>query len=269
MSATPRVGRRFGRLIVLDVVAYSERSNGNHTYNCRCDCGNEKLVKWNNLARGNTKSCGCLQQEHLAAMQALKAENDAAKQARYDAYLASIEQSRVNGVPAAKHPLFNTWRSMVKRCHNPQHDKYRFYGARGVAVCARWRDSFHAFVEDVGEKPTPRHTLDRIDNDKGYEPGNCRWASRYEQYANRQSHRAPYTVPLRGVTYLLTDLCRKYGVSRDTVVDSIKKGTAPDMAFVVALLRRRLWEKHNGAVPTEKYAQCVQQAEEFLAQAES
>jgi hypothetical protein len=84
-----------------------------------------------------------------------------------------------------RHPLYNTWGKMKSRCYNPNNIRYDRYGGRGIRVCARWMNSFQAFVEDMGEKPTPGHQLDRIDNDGNYEPSNCGWATRAEQTYNQ------------------------------------------------------------------------------------
>lgn len=82
------------------------------------------------------------------------------------------------------HPLWHRYNGIKARCHNANHSRYKDYGARGIAMCERWRNSFAAFIEDVGPQPSPKHTLDRIDNDKGYEPGNVRWATSKEQSRN-------------------------------------------------------------------------------------
>jgi hypothetical protein len=90
-------------------------------------------------------------------------------------------------------PEYQTWANIIKRCTNPKTPNYRYYGGRGIAICSRWRDSFQAFLADMGRRPSPRHSIDRYPNNDGhYEPGNCRWATAKEQRQN-QRPRPPRT----------------------------------------------------------------------------
>jgi hypothetical protein len=92
-------------------------------------------------------------------------------------------------VGGKRSPEYISWRNMLKRCHNVNDTAYHSYGGRGIRVCARWRKSYAAFLADMGRKPTPRHTIDRKDVDKGYTPSNCRWATYAEQNANKRNSR--------------------------------------------------------------------------------
>lgn len=85
----------------------------------------------------------------------------------------------------SKHPQYSSWANMIRRCYNPNNQRYYAYGERGIKVCQRWLDSFANYLEDVGERPGKEYTLDRIDNDGDYEPGNVRWADFYTQNHNQ------------------------------------------------------------------------------------
>lgn len=94
----------------------------------------------------------------------------------------------VGGVPGTVHPLYSTWRGMIRRCHDPRTSAFDGYGGRGIRVCDRWRHSFETFLSDVGPRPSPKHSIDRFpDNDGNYEPGNVRWATPKEQSNNRRT----------------------------------------------------------------------------------
>ena len=94
------------------------------------------------------------------------------------------EIRQVNGKRVSS-PEYRTWQMMKNRCHNPKARDYAYYGAKGIRVCERWRYSFECFLEDMGRRPGPAHTLDRIDGERDYAPDNCRWATRQEQSRNR------------------------------------------------------------------------------------
>ena len=133
---------------------------------CQCDCGNKRVVHASKFKQGKVLSC----------VQCSPAKGK---------YGSRGGQTR--------HPLRKTWERMLDRCYNPRHQSYVCHGARGIEVCARWRESFAAFLEDVGERPAgrfmsgmPMYTLDRIDVNGNYEPGNVRWATAKEQRANQR-----------------------------------------------------------------------------------
>jgi lambda repressor-like predicted transcriptional regulator len=118
-------------------------------------------------------------------------------------------------------PTYAAWKAMKARCHNPNVKSYQEYGARGVSVCQRWRASFAAFLEDMGEKPSPQHTLDRRENTKGYEPGNVRWATQREQQQNKTNN---VLLTHNGQTKVLTEWARQAGVSLSTLKERLARG---------------------------------------------
>ena len=158
------VGRRFGRLVV---VARAENDSRGHVrWECLCDCGNATTVWGSNLKRKtrSTRSCGCLAQEARPARTA----RTFTKHGMY------------------KSPEYRAWQNMRERCNNPKHPQFKDWGGRGITVCPEWMDSFEAFYADVGPRPGHRLSLDRIDNDGDYEPGNVRWATHSQQMKNRR-----------------------------------------------------------------------------------
>ena len=120
-------------------------------------------------------------------------------------------------------PEYAAWYNMRERCRNPRHNSHKNYGARGLVVCDRWRESFQAFLEDMGPRPGPELTLERIDNERGYEPGNCRWATRKEQLANRRLYRGGLQID--GETLSLREAMTRYGFAhRSTIRYRLKQG---------------------------------------------
>jgi hypothetical protein len=113
------------------------------------------------------------------------------------------------------------WWAMKDRCNNKKNSWYSHYGDRGIKVCERWMNSFDAFLSDVGEAPTQKHSIERIDNDKGYEPDNCRWATQKEQMNNR---RCNAWIEYKGQTKTLTQWCEILGFNYRTIYDRLHRG---------------------------------------------
>lgn len=121
------------------------------------------------------------------------------------------------------HPLYSVWRSMIGRCRTMTFKQWQDYGGRGITICDRWllpKIGFHNFVADMGERP-PGHSLDRIDNDKGYSPDNCRWATKKEQQRNQRVTRR---VIIEGKEYIAADLADISGHKTDVIVDRVRRG---------------------------------------------
>lgn len=131
------------------------------------------------------------------------------------------------------HPLYNVWMSMKNRCRNPKAKAYADYGGRGISVCERWMSSFAAFAEDMGERPAGT-SIDRIDNEGNYEPGNCRWATRREQQRNQR--RAVF-VWVDGVKHRAIELAELAGVKTDTILERAARGLPYDQVVSRAPLR--------------------------------
>lgn len=226
----PRIGRQFGRLTVKKF-SHGE-TDKDKFYVCVCMCGTECVARWAALRSGDKKSCGCLAAERATTFKYTNGERH--------------------------HELFQTWKTMIKRCHLPTNAKYKSYGAKGIVVCAEWRNDFNQFLADVGERPSPEYSLDRIDNSGNYEPGNVRWATSLEQQTNRDQP-SPYLVTIGGKTKTLYALCKASGVDRNVVIRDIRAGITPELAFVAALLRKQLFAR-QGHCSSEEYEECYSKA---------
>jgi hypothetical protein len=125
-------------------------------------------------------------------------------------------------------PEYITWRNMIGRCSNPRGTSYPRYGGRGIEVCERWRADFLSFFADMGPKPSPQHSIERIDNDGNYEPGNCRWASLSEQANNRRSSRL---IEHAGQRKTLVQWARASGIGVSTLHLRLRRGVPMERAL--------------------------------------
>lgn len=195
-------GRAFGRLTV---VRFSHSSaSGKAQWLCRCECGNELTVDAYNLKCGNTASCGCLRRD--------------------------TTRKRVFKTGLCRSAEYNAHQNMLGRCYDPENPRYATYGARGITVCDRWKgpNGFENFLADMGRRPAPNYSIDRIDNDKGYYPENCRWATKYQQAKNKTSN---VRVLVDGKEMILRDACKLLGVKYGTAVQRRAMGRPVDQVL--------------------------------------
>jgi hypothetical protein len=194
------VGQRFGKLIV---VSWAGIWNQKNFWICECDCGdpsyNPVITETRCLRSGNTTSCGCKKRKH------------------------GMSKTRLHQI----------WLNMIRRCTEEKNKSYYNYGGRGITVCDRWQSSFENFYGDMGEPPESNYTLDRINNNAGYSPENCRWASYKEQGRNTRANRL---VIWRGQTKTLSEwaddpLVKELGVSAHIIGDRLNKGWSTNSAM--------------------------------------
>jgi hypothetical protein len=173
---------------------------------CSCVCGNVKHVSGVHLSNGHSTNCGCSRPRGL-------------------------NSSRYKHGLSKKHPLYQTWEGMKSRCRNMSS-----YGGKGISVCERWDTSFEAFLSDMGDKPSSDHSIDRIDNSKGYSPDNCRWATNADQSRNKSTNRI---IEFRGVTKPLVDWAHEIGINYGTLKTRLNKGMPVSDAFSKPVRRLR------------------------------
>ena len=205
MTYTPdeKVGDKFGRLTFLGLAHRNERRVW--YWNVSCDCGKQKVVIGSHVRRGIVRSCGCLRDE------------------------VASDNFKTHGKSGTK--VHKTWKAIRQRCHNPKNPAYDRYGGRGIFVCPEWLDSFDIFFSHVGEPPSADHSLDRIDNEKGYQPGNVRWATWLEQGNNKSNN---VRILLAEKDDTLKELCRQKGGDYYRAYNLIvRRKLTPDVAFQI------------------------------------
>lgn len=185
-------GAKVGRLTVIRL---GDRQGTSPRWLCQCECGKETLVQGPSLRTGRQKSCGCLRRE-------------------------------VSSLKSTTHGLSHTaeasiWNAMKQRCYNPKHVAYLRYSGRGIQVCERWLNSFEDFLKDMGPRPSTRHTIERNDGTKGYQPDNCRWATYKEQCSNTSRNVYVFDGDEK-VT--VTEWARRHGVNVQTAFGRYRRG---------------------------------------------
>lgn len=207
-------GKKFGRLTVLSQAETHREPSGKAVvmWNVRCDCGKKFVVSGGSLRNGNTQSCGCLNREIVKAVNTTHGKS--------------------------YYRLYRIWSGMKQRCHNPNCHNYNDYGGRGITVCTEWKDNFQAFYDWAmanGYNPNAKRgecTIDRINNNDGYKPSNCRWGGMdiQEQSCNkRKSQRTAFNngkekLEINGVKKFLYEWCKYYGLSISTVRIRLRNG---------------------------------------------
>lgn len=193
-------GKMFGKLIVMRLLGHAikpDGGRGNTVWLCQCECGSETRVWVGNLNKGHTRSCGCLRPE----------------------------ANKTHGMHKSR--LYSVWQAMKRRCHSPTDPGYARYGGRGITVCDRWRDSFENFYADMGEPPEG-YSLERKDNNQGYNPDNCKWATDHQQKRNISRNR---WITFEDKTQILMDWSRELGIDEVTLYYRLTHGWTIAQAF--------------------------------------
>jgi hypothetical protein len=211
------LGLRSGKLLVIafDHIEYRMRTGQRKRisfWRCKCDCGNETAIEGSRLRKGKARACGCERGKDRAGL--------------------------------SKSPAYSSWMAMTIRCQNPNYHSFKNYGGRGIKVCERWSE-FENFLTDMG--PRPKGTsLDRINNDGNYEPGNCRWATKKTQDNNRRTCKP---VTFKGRTLPVSEWAKELGLNHITLRTRLSRGWSIDDALTIPTTDRwhGTWAKKNAA----------------------
>lgn len=203
-------GQRFGKLLVLEPHGIRRYRAGRALYfRCRCDCGNEFLAQRSNLQRIKTPSCGC-----------------------------AVKVRATSGDHAVKHPLYKCWKSMIERTTNPNNKSFKDYGRRGIKVSDRWLtgedgiSGFECFASDMGQKPSSKHSIERMNNDLGYNKDNCSWATKTAQNRNTRKN---LHMTFRGKTAPVSVWCKELNLPYYTIIARLNTGWTDERALTTPI----------------------------------
>lgn len=214
-------GKIFGKLTVIEMVPMPSylKSKGRAHWRCLCSCGNETIVCGSLLSKGSTKSCGCYR----------------------------IEKVSTTGGLCIKYPKeYKIWCNIKTRTTNKNRDSFRYYGGRGIKMCNRWKKSFASFLNDMGPRPVGElHTIhiDRIDNNGGYTPENCRWTTAKENSLN--SSVPKFLIdPFDGEVLCIADMSRKYNININTFYHRIRNKKLTLIDAITKTARTKILNKN-------------------------
>lgn len=211
---SPATGDRIGRWTVVALARIVDAKGRKRRYAvCECECGQKRNVLLYHLRNRATQSCGCLIREK------------------------HTEHGESNSRLQKETPEHSVWSGMISRCTNEKATEYSNYGGRGISVCDRWL-SYANFLEDMGRRPSQEHSIDRIDNEKGYSPGNCRWATRKEQCRNKRTNRL---ITARGETKTIAEWAEITGLRFGTISERLRHGWSEESAVLepLKIIRKR------------------------------
>jgi hypothetical protein len=203
------LGQRFGRLVVVALEGSARTPGGTSRliWRAACDCGREHVARGLDLSQGRIRSCGCLRDQKTST--------------RF------WKHGRSRGGSTGIAGEYQSWADAKKRCVNPRATGYRNYGGRGIRMCESWLRSFEAFYADMGPRPKG-HELDRIDVNGHYEPGNCRWIPRRQQFSNLRKNRF---VEFEGERLTVMEASRRAGISPYVVYGRLNNGWSVERAL--------------------------------------
>ena len=235
------IGSKFGKLLVVEL--YEKQAQGErkkYMARCLCDCGGEVHCEKYNLRTGNTTQC-----------------KSCAVEARANSKKTHCHSESYKDKDPLGYSCYTRWSAMKRRCNNPSDSRYADYGGRGIKVCARWQESYEAFLADMGLPPSISHQIDREDNHGNYEPGNCKWVTRTQNARNKRNNNV---ITAFGETNTLSEWAAKTGVMRETIAMRLSRGYSPEEALEIGSGRA---SKKSYVVDGEAFASIKSAAERY------